>query len=129
MNLPPVIRTTPGGSSKILCSRLVLVADSDAEAQALWADSGLYCGSAWFEPFGFSKGLSDPVTGEMPSLFDDGLVLVGAPDTVVRQLEGLRARLPVNWLFAWTYNGLIPHQKLMRSIELFATEVLPKASS
>lgn len=29
-------------------------------------------------------------------------------------------------LFAWTYNGLIPHAALMRSIELFATRVLPR---
>ena len=43
-----------------------------------------------------------------------------------RQLEGLLTRLPVNWLFAWIYNGLIPHAKLMKSIELFATEVLPR---
>jgi alkanesulfonate monooxygenase SsuD/methylene tetrahydromethanopterin reductase-like flavin-dependent oxidoreductase (luciferase family) len=106
--------------------RDVVVADTDAEAQAYWADSGLYCGSAWFEPFGFSKGLADPTTGAMPSLFDDALVLVGSPDTVVRQLEQLRARLELTWLFAWTYNSLIPHPKLMRSIELFATEVLPR---
>ena len=38
------------------------------------------------------------------------------------------ARLPERWLFAWIYNGLIPHAKLMKSIELFATEVLPRFS-
>jgi hypothetical protein len=38
----------------------------------------------------------------------------------------LLARLPARWLFAWIYNGLIPHGKLMKSIELFATEVLPR---
>lgn len=36
------------------------------------------------------------------------------------------SRLPARWLFAWIYNGLIPHAKLMKSIELFATEVLPR---
>jgi hypothetical protein len=29
-------------------------------------------------------------------------------------------------LFAWTYNALIPHAKLMRSIERFASQVLPR---
>jgi alkanesulfonate monooxygenase SsuD/methylene tetrahydromethanopterin reductase-like flavin-dependent oxidoreductase (luciferase family) len=106
--------------------RDVVVAPTDDEAMALCVDSGLFCGQQWFEPFGFSKGLADPVTGEAPSLFDSGLALVGSPDTVVRQLDGLAARLPVRWLFAWTYNGLIPHAKLMRSIELFATRVLPR---
>ena len=28
--------------------------------------------------------------------------------------------------FAWTHNTLIPHAKLMRSIELFHTKVLPR---
>ena len=38
-------------------------------------------------------------------------------------------RLPARWLFAWTYNGLIPHAKLMGSIECFATRVLPRFSN
>src|SRR5438132_1018801 len=108
--------------------RDVVVAETDDEAMALWADSGLFCGREWFEPFGFSKGLADPVTGEAPSLFDNGLALVGSVDAVTRQLERLRARLPVRWLFAWTYNGLIPNAQLMRSIELFATRGLPRAA-
>src|SRR5437870_3778455 len=108
--------------------RDVVVAETDDEAMALWADSGLFCGREWLEAFGFSKGLADPVTGEVPSLFDNGLALVGCVDTVTRQLERLRARLPVRWLFAWTYNGLVPHAQLMRSIELFATRVLPRAA-
>jgi hypothetical protein len=45
---------------------------------------------------------------------------------VTRQLEALLARLPAQWIFAWTYNGLIPHAALMRSIEAFHREVLPK---
>jgi alkanesulfonate monooxygenase SsuD/methylene tetrahydromethanopterin reductase-like flavin-dependent oxidoreductase (luciferase family) len=106
--------------------RDVVVAPTNDEAMALWVDSGLFCGREWFEPFGFSQGLADPATGEAPPLFDSGLALVGSPDTVVRQLETLRARLPVRWLFAWTYNALIPHAPLMRSIELFATRVLPR---
>ena len=108
--------------------RDVVVAETDDDAMALWADSGLFCGREWFEPFGFSKGLADPATGEAPSLFDNGLALVGSVDTVTRQLERLRARLPVRWLFAWTYNGLIPNAQLLQSIELFATRVLSRAA-
>lgn len=115
---------TPGEGLGVL--RDVVVADSDAEAMSLWADSGLFCGRAWFEPFGFNQGLADPVRGEPADLFENALVLVGSPDTVCRQLERLLARLPARWLFAWTYNGLIPHAKLLRSIETFATKVLPR---
>jgi alkanesulfonate monooxygenase SsuD/methylene tetrahydromethanopterin reductase-like flavin-dependent oxidoreductase (luciferase family) len=110
--------------------RDVIIADSDDEARAIWADSGAFCGAAWFEPFGFSKGLANPDTGEPPGdLFDNGLALVGSVDTVTRQLETLQARLPAQWIFAWTYNGLIPHAKLMTSIESFYNDVLPRVSA
>jgi alkanesulfonate monooxygenase SsuD/methylene tetrahydromethanopterin reductase-like flavin-dependent oxidoreductase (luciferase family) len=108
--------------------RDVIVAESDEEAQALWASSGTFCGAAWFAPFGFSQGLVDPVTGEMPDLLGESLALVGSAETVARQLERLVARLPLNWLFAWTYNGLVPHAALLRSIERFWTDVLPRVT-
>jgi alkanesulfonate monooxygenase SsuD/methylene tetrahydromethanopterin reductase-like flavin-dependent oxidoreductase (luciferase family) len=109
--------------------RDVIVAGSDAEAQALWRDSGAFAGAAWFEPFGFARGLADPDTGEAPAdLFAEGLALVGSPDTVARQLETLRKRLPAQWIFAWIYNGLIPHALLMKSIERFQTGVVPRAA-
>jgi len=117
----------PGEGIGVL--RDVVIAGSDEEAQALWADGPLFCGSMWFAPFGFSKGLEHPGTGEMPDLLEDGMALVGTVDTVTAQLERLRQRLPVSWLFAWTYNGLVPHDRLMRSIESFATKVLPRAAA
>jgi hypothetical protein len=49
-------------------------------------------------------------------------------DTVTRQLEALLERLPARWLFAWTYNALIPHSALLRSIDAFATKVLPRVA-
>ena len=38
---------------------------------------------------------------------------------MTRSLEALKRKLPVNWMFGWTHNTLVPHAKLMRSIELF----------
>ena len=73
-------------------------------------------------------GREHPDTGERPDLLEDGLALVGTADTVTSQLERLRQRLPVSWLFAWTYNGLVPHDRLMRSIESFSTKVLPEVT-
>jgi len=106
--------------------RDVIVADTDEQAMQLWADSGLFVGAEWFAPFGFSAGLAHPETGEIPELREQGLALVGSVDSVCRQLERLLERLPARWLFAWTYNGLIAHPTLMRSIELFRTRVLPR---
>jgi alkanesulfonate monooxygenase SsuD/methylene tetrahydromethanopterin reductase-like flavin-dependent oxidoreductase (luciferase family) len=108
--------------------RDVVIADSDAEAKDIWRRSGYFCGHEWFEPFGFSKGLEDPNTHEVPDLFDNSLALVGTVDTVTRQMERLLKRLPIRWLFAWMYNGLTPHDRLMRIIELFWTKVLPRVT-
>jgi alkanesulfonate monooxygenase SsuD/methylene tetrahydromethanopterin reductase-like flavin-dependent oxidoreductase (luciferase family) len=109
--------------------RDVIIADSDDEAVALWKDSSTFAGSAWFEPFGFAQGYVHPQTGEMPDFLNDGLALVGTVDTVTRQLERLLQRLPAQWIFAWQYIQLVPHAKLMRSIEDFWTKVLPRVTS
>ena len=108
--------------------RDIVIADSDAEAKDIWRRSGYFCGHEWFEPFGFSRGLEDPTTHEAPDLFENSLALVGSVDTVTRQMERLLKRLPVRWLFAWMYNGLTPHDRLMKMIELFWTKVLPRVS-
>ena len=42
--------------------RDVIIAETDEEAMALWEDFGRFSGRAWFEPFGFRRGLMDPVT-------------------------------------------------------------------
>ncbi|HKV54988.1 MAG TPA: LLM class flavin-dependent oxidoreductase [Candidatus Binataceae bacterium] len=116
----------PGEGMGVL--RDVVIADSDAEAKDIWRRTGYFCGHEWFEPFGFSKGMEDPQTHEMPDLFENGLALVGSVDTVTRQLEHLLKRLPVRWLFAWMYNGLMPHDRLMKVMELFWTKVLPRVA-
>ncbi len=111
--------------------RDVLIADSDDEAAALWLDGPVFCAAAWFEPFGFATALADPDSGELPDakgMLEHGLALVGTSDTVTRQLERLQSRLPVQWVFAWQYNGLVPHAKLMASIERYATEVTPRVA-
>jgi alkanesulfonate monooxygenase SsuD/methylene tetrahydromethanopterin reductase-like flavin-dependent oxidoreductase (luciferase family) len=109
--------------------RDVIIADTDEEAMALWADSGQFSGKAWFEPFGFRRGLMDPVTKQFATAkesVDLGYALVGAVDTVTRALEANMKRQPVDWLFCYTYNALVPHNKLMKSTEALWTKVLPK---
>ncbi len=108
--------------------RDIIIADTDEEARALWKQSGYFVGHEWFAPFGFSKAMENPQTGEMPDLFDNSLALVGSVDTVTRQLEQLLKRLPVKWLFAWIYNGLVPHERNLRILEQFWTKVMPRVA-
>ena len=109
--------------------RDVIIADSDEEAMALWRDSGQFTGRAWFEPFGFRRGLQDPKTGEYltpEQARDQGYILAGTVDTVIRGIEANMKRQAVDWVFCYTYNSLIPHPVLMRSIEQFWTKVMPR---
>jgi alkanesulfonate monooxygenase SsuD/methylene tetrahydromethanopterin reductase-like flavin-dependent oxidoreductase (luciferase family) len=62
-------------------------------------------------------------------MIESGMLLVGSVDTVTRSLERLMADTPVRWLFAWTYNGLVPHGRIMRSLELFQNKVLPRLAN
>jgi alkanesulfonate monooxygenase SsuD/methylene tetrahydromethanopterin reductase-like flavin-dependent oxidoreductase (luciferase family) len=120
---------SPGEGLGLL--RDVVVADTDEEALQLWQHGGAFCGAAWFAPFGFWRGFTEPGAHEMltvPEQLERGLVLVGSPDTVTRQVETILKDTPMKWLFAWTYNGLIPHDKILRSLELFSTKVLPRFS-
>jgi alkanesulfonate monooxygenase SsuD/methylene tetrahydromethanopterin reductase-like flavin-dependent oxidoreductase (luciferase family) len=117
----------PGEGLGIL--RDVMVAETDQEALELWGQGGAFCGAAWFAPFGFQRVLIEPGRVEPltpQEMLENGMLLVGGVDTVSRQLERLLSYTPVKWLFAWTYNGLVPHAKIMRSLELFATKVLPR---
>ncbi len=109
--------------------RDVVVADSDEEALQMWLEGPAFVAYMWFAPFGFDRVLAEPGrdTPLTPQeLLDRSLILVGTPDTVSFQLERLLKSTPITWLFAWIYNGLIPHHKVMRSLELFATKVLPR---
>ena len=111
--------------------RDIIIADTDEKARAMWIDSAKFAGEAWFVPFGFRRGMLDPVTGEAPSpdeAIAKGYALVGTVDTVTKSLEALRRKLPVQWIFAWMHNTLVPHADLMRSIEQFHTTVLPRVA-
>ena len=111
--------------------RDIIIADTDEEARQLWVDSATFAGNAWFVPFGFRRGMLDPKTGAAPGpqeAIDLGYALVGTVDTVTRNLERIRNRVPVDWLFCYTNNSLVPHRVLMKSIELFWTKVMPRVS-
>jgi alkanesulfonate monooxygenase SsuD/methylene tetrahydromethanopterin reductase-like flavin-dependent oxidoreductase (luciferase family) len=118
----------PGEGIGVL--RDVIVADTDEEAWALWRNSGAYVGAAWFSPFGFGGAIPRPgedraaITPEV--MHDRGLIWIGSPATVRRQVEQTLERLPLKYVMAWQYNGLMPREAIAKSLRLFADEVLAK---
>ena len=50
----------------------------------------------------------------------------GGPDTVVEKLESLRDETGVNNIICWMNFGGLPHDAVLRSMRLFAEEVMPK---
>lgn len=59
-------------------------------------------------------------------LLRSGLLIGGTVDAVKRQIEDLLRRVPVEyltWLLRW---GLVPAAECLRSIELFASKVMPE---
>jgi alkanesulfonate monooxygenase SsuD/methylene tetrahydromethanopterin reductase-like flavin-dependent oxidoreductase (luciferase family) len=89
----------------------------------------------WYKPFGFMEATRLPgEEGEVPKpgehladrLRNAGLMMAGSVDDVKRQIEALLKEAPVDyivWLFHW---GLIPRDEALRSLELFATEIMPE---
>jgi alkanesulfonate monooxygenase SsuD/methylene tetrahydromethanopterin reductase-like flavin-dependent oxidoreductase (luciferase family) len=119
----------PGAGMGML--RDIIIADTDEAARQMWTESATFASNAWFVPFGFRRGMLDPKTGVAPTAEEAirmGYALVGSVDTVTRSLEALKKKLPVTWIFGWTHNMLVPHDQLMRSIELFRTKVMPRVA-
>jgi alkanesulfonate monooxygenase SsuD/methylene tetrahydromethanopterin reductase-like flavin-dependent oxidoreductase (luciferase family) len=109
--------------------RDIVIADSDAEADHLWQESSRFMAQAWFEPFGFRRLMIDPDTKAAPTpqeMIDLGYVLVGTVDTVCRRFESMLKRLPVEWIFFWAFNGLVSNAAILRTLERWQTQVLPK---
>ncbi len=115
-------------------AREMIVADTDAEAEAIGRDAGCFIWTKFFEPFGFNAALMKPgedyktIPNTFESMCDRGLTICGSPDTVSRKLEKLFKDLPCEYFWAFYYNELIPQKQAMRGIELMTTKVFPRFS-
>ena len=115
-------------------SREIIVADTDAEAEAIAREAGSFIWNNFFVPFGFNAAIAGPGEGpfDLPSTFeslsDRGLVIWGSPDTVNRKLDVLLKELPVDYFWMFIYNHM-PHDLCMRSLELLTEKVWPNFTS
>ncbi len=58
-------------------------------------------------------------------LREGGVVYVGEPDGLIRQIETLHDETGLQHLICWMRFGGLEHEKVMRSLELFAEHVIP----
>ena len=91
--------------------------------------------NGWYRPFGFMEALRLPgEEGPLPKpgehladrLINSKQLIAGSVDDVKRGMEELLKEAPIEylvWLFHW---GLIPRDEALRSLELFATQVMPE---
>jgi probable LLM family oxidoreductase len=97
------------------------VADTDEQArEELWPDY-----KRMRDRIGAERGWGPMNRAEFDSEAARGSLYVGSPETVARKIAATVKTLGVQ-RFQMKYSaGALPHEKLMRSIELYATRVIP----
>lgn len=98
------------------------VADTDEEARDLLMPHWLENRNA----IGRERGWGTAGPDEFLSEARHGALAVGSPDTVARKIASAIQALDLSRFDLKYSNGPMPHENLMRGIELYGTEVIPR---
>jgi len=97
------------------------VADTDAQArEELWPHH-----KAMRDRIGAERGWPPVTRAHFDQEADGGSLYVGAPETVARRIAATTKALGIARFDMKYSSGTLPHDKLMRSIELYGTKVMP----
>jgi probable LLM family oxidoreductase len=97
------------------------VADSDEQArEELWPHY-----KASRDRIGAERGWPPVTRGSFDAEADGGALNVGAPETVARKVAATAKALGISRFDLKYSQGTLPHEKLMRSIELYGRKVIP----
>jgi probable LLM family oxidoreductase len=97
------------------------VADTDAQArEELWPHH-----KAVRDRIGGERGWPPATRAHFDQEADGGSLYVGAPETVARRIAATAKALGIARFDMKYSSGTLPHDKLMRSIELYGTRVMP----
>jgi probable LLM family oxidoreductase len=97
------------------------VADSDTQArEELWPHH-----KAMRDRIGAERGWPPVTRASFDQEADGGSLYVGAPETVARRIAATAKALGIARFDMKYSSGTLPHAKLMRSIELYGTKVIP----
>lgn len=67
-------------------------------------------------------------TVDMKFLIDNGMCVVGSPDSCIKQIERIKREADLDKLLCMMQFWSLPHEKTMRAIELFGKYVIPHFS-
>ena len=98
------------------------IADTDEQArEEIWP--------SWRDlrnRIGAERGWGPTSRAEFDREVEVGSLYVGAPDTVARKIASMAGSLGINRFDMKYSSGTLAHDKLMRSIELYGREVIPR---
>jgi alkanesulfonate monooxygenase SsuD/methylene tetrahydromethanopterin reductase-like flavin-dependent oxidoreductase (luciferase family) len=127
---------------KLFLTREVFIAETDAEARRetyqyllgyweLWQRYAQFTREGLVADYYNSWLRRAPKLADMSyeELVERNMLLIGAPDTVAAQLRALTLELDIAILTCVFHLGGLPHERVVRSMRLFADEVLPKVQS
>jgi alkanesulfonate monooxygenase SsuD/methylene tetrahydromethanopterin reductase-like flavin-dependent oxidoreductase (luciferase family) len=121
----------PGGTA-IGVQRHVFVADTDEEARR-FAKPAMDIHLAhlnWLRDLhgvtGLTSRLGVPRGADYEACVADGTVISGSPETVRAEIERQVHELGVNYLLTYLFLGTMSLNEALRSLALFATEVMPR---
>jgi alkanesulfonate monooxygenase SsuD/methylene tetrahydromethanopterin reductase-like flavin-dependent oxidoreductase (luciferase family) len=114
-------------------TKQVFIAESDSEAERIARPAY----AAWrmniTALFRRVLGASEPPPGGMFGDYDSAIgggggLLVGSPQTVGEKLQQTAATSGANYMMCSFHWGSLTHAEASRSLELFATEIMPKVA-
>jgi alkanesulfonate monooxygenase SsuD/methylene tetrahydromethanopterin reductase-like flavin-dependent oxidoreductase (luciferase family) len=117
----------PGGAA-IGISRMIIVADTEAEARRFGKPALDYhiANLTWLrDKLGPTAGLSLPFGADYDAWLANGTAIAGTPQQVRAEIERQAAALGVNYLLAYPFFGTMSLADALRSLSLFSTEVMP----
>src|SRR5271166_2537971 len=120
----------PGGAA-IGVQRHIFVADTDEEARrfAKPAMNAHLANLNWLRDLhgvtGLTSRLNVPRGADYEACVADGTVVSGNPETVRAEIERQVGELGVNYLLTYLFLGTMALNDALRSLQLFASEVMP----
>ena len=122
----PMRAFSPTKKPKMGALRQIHVADTDERAWAEAAPAYEY----WYNNLNWlwkehGTSVSTNLAGDLKSGVDNGAVIVGSPETVRAAIEKERAATGYNYLVLQFAYGTLTVEQVKRSLQLFASDVMP----